>query len=106
MTSSADHEMRVLAWRRARLARLTAPDGWLSLAGKFWLHEGDNLAGSAEHCEVLLPRDKAPAELGVFCLQHGAVTFRPLAHEAAATSILRAGDPEPVRVDRAVVLST
>ena len=31
-----------IEWREKREAKLKAPDGWLSLAGLFWLNEGDN----------------------------------------------------------------
>jgi uncharacterized protein (DUF1684 family) len=41
------------AWRENREARLKAPGGWLSLAGLFWLKEGDN--------EVPLPSRCGPA---------------------------------------------
>lgn len=44
-------------------ALLRAEDGWLTLAGLFWLAEGENKVGSAPHCAVPLPAE-APAELG------------------------------------------
>src|SRR5438067_9142088 len=37
-----DYLEEVEEWRRGRLERLTAPEGWLSLAGLWWLHEGSN----------------------------------------------------------------
>ena len=80
----ADHEARILAWRRARLARLTAPDSWLSLVGKYWLREGDNTLGSDAHCDVIVPHsadrpNKPLGELGVFALRDGLVRFTPTA---------------------------
>jgi len=42
-------------WRNARLARLTADDGWLSLTGLYWLEPGENRFGSAEDGAVVLP---------------------------------------------------
>ncbi len=42
-------------WRNARLARLTADDGWLSLTGLYWLEPGENRFGSAENGAVVLP---------------------------------------------------
>ena len=42
-------------WRIARLARLTADDGWLSLTGLYWLEPGENRFGSAEDGAVVLP---------------------------------------------------
>ena len=35
-------------WRKERMESLARPDGWLSLAGLFWLKPGDNGFGSDE----------------------------------------------------------
>jgi uncharacterized protein (DUF1684 family) len=63
-------------WRAAYEASLKAPDGWLSVAGLFWLHEGANTAGSDPHADVRLPA-RAPKNAGLFRLEHGAVTWAP-----------------------------
>lgn len=53
----------VEGWRAARIARLTAPDGWLSLVGLHWL-EGDRVrVGSDRDNDVVLA--VGPAHLGV-----------------------------------------
>ncbi len=57
------------AWHETRLARLRAPDGWLSLVGLVWLREGENRAGSAASNDLVFP-PKAPAEIGTF-VRHG-----------------------------------
>jgi len=67
-------------WRAAYDDSLKAPDGWLSVAGLFWLHEGSNSAGSDPHSEIRLPAG-SPVHAGVFRLGHGAVTWLP-AHGA------------------------
>lgn len=51
------------AWHTARIARLTAPNGWLSLAGLEWLQPGANRVGSAADNDIVLA--KAPPHLGV-----------------------------------------
>jgi uncharacterized protein (DUF1684 family) len=61
-------------FRADRAAELRADDGWLTVAGLFWLKPGVNTAGSANGSDVLLPA-KAPARLGTFELKDGAVTF-------------------------------
>src|SRR5581483_4784328 len=68
-------------WRAAYEYSLTAPEGWLSVAGLFWLHEGSNAAGSAAHADVRLPAG-APLHAGVFRLERGIITWLP-AHGAA-----------------------
>src|SRR5688572_16344181 len=69
------HEQQVLAWRRARVARLTAADSWLSLIGKHWIEPGVTSVGSHPDNAIVLPADRAPAQLGTFTLAEGAVTF-------------------------------
>ena len=51
------------AWHAQRIARPTAPDGWLSLVGLEWLQPGANRIGSAADNDIVLA--KAPAHLGV-----------------------------------------
>jgi hypothetical protein len=60
--------------RADRLAELRAPDGWLAVAGLFWLEDGANSAGSDGSNAVRLP-SRAPARLGSFELQQGRVRF-------------------------------
>jgi hypothetical protein len=60
--------------RAARVAELTADDGWLTVAGLFWLTPGVNAVGSASSNSIVLPA-KAPAQLGRFELKDGRVSF-------------------------------
>ena len=60
------------SWHKARLERLTAADGFLSLAGLYWLVEGENrFAGDND---IVFP-DPAPAHIGVFTLAAGQVSL-------------------------------
>ena len=61
--------------RQRRVRELKADDGWLTVAGLFWLKPGVNSAGSAPTSDIRLPA-KAPLNLGVFELKDGRVTFR------------------------------
>jgi hypothetical protein len=67
-------QQRINAWRRTRVAELTADDGWLTVVGLHWLHDGVNYAGSAAGTDLPLPRE-APAMLGEFTLKDGRVRF-------------------------------
>ncbi|MGH8190284.1 MAG: DUF1684 domain-containing protein [Rhodanobacteraceae bacterium] len=49
-------------WHAARIERLTAPNGWLSLVGLEWLKPGTNRIGSAADNDIVLA--KAPRYLG------------------------------------------
>ena len=87
LRSAADgtsEQDRIAAWRKARVAELTADDGWLTLVGLHWLHDGVNYAGSAAGTDLPLPRD-APAMLGTFTLVGGHVTF--LASEGVTVTV-------------------
>jgi uncharacterized protein (DUF1684 family) len=61
---NSEYEAQVLQWRTERLNSLTRENGWLSLAGLFWLNQGRNLVGSNPMCEVILP-EHAPTFLGI-----------------------------------------
>jgi uncharacterized protein len=64
------------SWRQEREKKLRAEDGWLAVAGLFWLREGDNRVGSGADNEVVLPADAAPARAGTLVLHDGRVMFR------------------------------
>ncbi|TAL74616.1 MAG: DUF1684 domain-containing protein [Rhodanobacter sp.] len=75
------HEIE--AWRAARVARLTAPDGWISLVGLDWLRAGENRVGSAAGNDIVLTT--GPAHLGTVTLDAGGATRIVLALDSAAT---------------------
>jgi uncharacterized protein (DUF1684 family) len=66
---SKDYRTAVRQWHELRLEKLKAPMGWLSLAGLYWLKEGENTMGSAPDNSIRLPME-APARMGV-------ITFTP-----------------------------
>jgi uncharacterized protein (DUF1684 family) len=63
MTSN-EYEDQILAWRAKKLNDLVGENGWMTLAGLFWLNQGRNLVGSNPMCEVVLP-EQAPTFLGL-----------------------------------------
>ena len=73
MASDNGYVASIERWRQERVARLKADDGWLTVAGLFWLHEGDNSVGSASGDAIQLPR--GPAHAGRFEFRGGKVTF-------------------------------
>ena len=56
----AQYEADNLEWRQARLANLKGPDGFLNLAGLFWLEEGVTTLGSGSDNDIVLPTGAAP----------------------------------------------
>jgi uncharacterized protein (DUF1684 family) len=63
-------------WWQGRLAGLTGPEGWLSLAGLAWLGEGDNPIGSGSSNAVVLPAGKAPEHAGTITVDGGRAILR------------------------------
>jgi uncharacterized protein len=83
-TASSDaYQQSIEQWRAARVARLTAPDGWLSLIGLEWLQEGANKVGTAADNNVVL--QAGPAHLGVVTLDKAGQLHITLADGSGAT---------------------
>ena len=67
------------AWRAERETRLAADDGWLTVAGLFFLTEGDNTFGASPLNDIVLR--SGPDRAGVFTLRRGEITVRATAGE-------------------------
>lgn len=67
----AAYRAEIERWREQAERSLRADDGWLTVAGLFWLKEGDNRLGSGKGNEIELPAGSAPARAGVIRFQSG-----------------------------------
>jgi uncharacterized protein (DUF1684 family) len=67
---------KIAKFRTEREAELKADDGWLSVAGLFWLKEGENRFGADPSNEIVLPEGSAPSRAGVFELRGGKTILR------------------------------
>jgi len=74
LLASPGYEAQVETWRHDREARLRSEGGWLSLAGLYFLKEGENPFGSAEGEDIRLP--SGPAHAGILELHGKEVTVR------------------------------
>ncbi|MBI2758303.1 MAG: DUF1684 domain-containing protein [Chloroflexi bacterium] len=100
--NSEEYEKSILEWRKNDDAKLRGENGWLALAGLFWLNEGPNTAGSDSACDILLP-PRAPASFGTFEFDGKNVSLRVadgLQAEVNGRSVKRAvlksrQDPKP-----------
>ena len=61
-------------WRQEVDTNLRRENGWLALAGLFWLRKGENIIGSDADCDILLP-PRAPKRLGTFDFDGNNVTL-------------------------------
>jgi len=93
---TTSYEREILSWRRRRIERLTAPDGWLSVTGLFWIESGEHGAGSDPSAEIRLPAGRAPWKLGTFVVSARGVVFRGPEGEVGVD----AGSPEEKPVVR------
>ena len=64
-----DYFDQVEEWKESRIESLTAPTGWMRLAGMYWLSEGENRFGSSEDADVRFPDGTIPGIAGSFILQ-------------------------------------
>lgn len=81
--SDTDHARQIEQWREERIARLTAPDGWLSLIGLVWLTPGAQRVGSGPDNDRVL--GAGPTHLGTLTLDAESMVQLALAEGVDAT---------------------
>jgi uncharacterized protein (DUF1684 family) len=92
-TTTAPFAKEEADFRANREARLKKPDGWLSVAGLFWLHDGEMTVGSDAKSDIVLPAG-TPVRAGVLTMKTGSVTFEP----AAGAKDIRIDDKPAVKM--------
>jgi len=70
------YNQEIQAFRNARLNSLKSENGWLNLAGLFWLKEGINSFGSDEKNDFVFPKDHSDPFLGELLLKDGKVFYQ------------------------------
>jgi uncharacterized protein (DUF1684 family) len=80
--SDPEYRASIEKWREEREASLKADDGYLTVAGLFFLKEGANTFGADPQNDIVL--SSGPAKAGVFELRGGVTTVK-LAEGAPAT---------------------
>lgn len=75
-TSGADYAESVSQWRAEREEELKGPDGWLNLAGLYWLDPGATRMGASPDNDIVLSDLPAAPYLGDFLWDNGVVEFR------------------------------
>src|SRR5512142_3578737 len=76
LAGDSAYEREIAKFRAEREAKLKAEDGWLTVVGLHWLHEGVNTVGSDPKADAPLPAS-APARVGTITLSKGNVHFKP-----------------------------
>jgi uncharacterized protein (DUF1684 family) len=78
------YSVEIETWRANRLERLKSREGWLNLAGLYWMKEGMNTFGSDTSNTIVFP-SKAPAFIGTI--------------ERSGDSVFLRSVSEPVLID-------
>lgn len=64
--SQSGYETEMATWKKERLSELKAENGWLNLAGLFWLEEGRQTFGGAKTDAIHFPIPSFPAGVGYY----------------------------------------
>ncbi len=70
-----EYEDQLSNWHASRIADLKKENGWLNLAGLFWLEEGVNSFGSDPSLQIVFPVDFPLKDAGYFLVRDGSVTL-------------------------------
>jgi uncharacterized protein (DUF1684 family) len=70
------YKKEIDAFREIRIDSLKNENGWLNLAGIFWLKEGENTIGSDQKNDFVFPAEHSDSFLGKIILEKGIVTFK------------------------------
>ncbi|UHG92116.1 DUF1684 domain-containing protein [Spirosoma oryzicola] len=71
------YRTRIDQWHQERVTSLKSENGWLNLAGLFWLEAGKNSLGRGTNFAVSFPEAGARVDLGALYLEKGEVRFVP-----------------------------
>lgn len=78
---STPYEEEIKAWHKQRIENLKKENGWLNLAGLFWLEEGTNTFGSGNSNMIIFPQGKGEDVLGTLILNKGEVFIETTAEK-------------------------
>jgi uncharacterized protein len=88
-TVDPTYQPAVEKWRQSYEATLRSDDGWLTVTGLFWLHEGDNRFGSDPLGDIVVPGKNIPAQIGTFTFHGGKVVV----HAHPSVKLMLSGKP-------------
>lgn len=71
----ASEQAAIARWRAARIESLTSDGGWLTLAGLFWLKEGENTFGRTSGNSLVLDNAALAGTAGSFLMSGHQVRF-------------------------------
>ena len=75
-TADPNYVKEINEWDAKRVNRLKADDGWLNLAGRYWLKQGISTFGSAKDNDLIVESSAFPQHAGTFLFVDSTVTFK------------------------------
>lgn len=88
-SSESSYTDSILSWQLNRAQSLTAQDGWLALAGRYWLKEGQQSFGPGRSNQIIFPKGTGPDTIGSIVLQNG----RIITHIKEGITVYNDGKP-------------
>ncbi len=73
--SKGAYQQEIEQWRAKQEASLKADDGWLTVAGLYWLKQGENRFGTSNNNDIILPPNSVAANAGSFVFDNGKTTL-------------------------------
>lgn len=89
---------KVEDWRKNYEKNLQQVDGWLAVAGLFWLQPGETTVGSATTNKVVLPA--GPAKAGTVTFREGQLLWRGANGVSMTLATDKGGKPTVLEIDR------
>lgn len=79
-TQQSTYVTEINRWRQTKEDNLRAEDGWLTLIGLFWLHEGVNTVGANPASDVPIAAENVTDQLGTIEFRDGQATLQVTAN--------------------------
>lgn len=73
---SPEYISSIKQWRAKRVENLKKDNGWLNLAGLYWLKQGENTFGTNPGNDIVFPKGKGPGTIGNFILSDSTITIK------------------------------
>jgi uncharacterized protein (DUF1684 family) len=90
LAAAFSYQSEIRKWRQDRESQLKSADGWLTLAGLFWLKEGPNTFGRDASNDIALT--EGPARAGVVQFHEGKTTYQGREIKPDSPDFVAAGD--------------
>lgn len=85
--ATPEYKKEITNWQNKRVESLKKENGWLNLAGLFWLEPGENTFGSGKNNLIIFP-EAAPQNIGIFYLTGDSVSVKFSKHNVKVNDVI------------------